>query len=202
MKIFKLIGLSCVIFLINLLFVTQSFCIIAKFPGFASGYKDPSVSINFKTPAGMYEDVESEKKHGFYKIFVIKKYTFENTVMVMAVNCQPKNRLSNLLEYVKYNTRQYKSLYPEASFGIIKLPKNVTLEFDLLKIPYSTIMFESHSEKHFADSIVMFFETPKGFWSIFYVGPIELLKTDEAKKVFMHFIKNIRIKEIASPVSK
>jgi hypothetical protein len=165
---------------------------IIKAPGFESYEKDASITIDFKCPEGMFEDKESAKDAGLYKIFLPIGETLHSSPMALTVNCQVKSaQYNNLDNFIKFNVDYFKSLYPNMKVSIINLPKDVTSKMDSLNIPYYTILLKSNSNTDISDNLVMFFETKKGLWSITYIAPEKAI--NEMRNIFLSFIKNIEI---------
>ena len=165
---------------------------IVKAPGFKPYETDTSITINFESPDGMFEDKQSAKDVGLYKIFLPKGETLDSSPMALTVNCQLKStQLNNLDSFVKFNVDHFKSLYPNMKVSIINLPKDVTAKMDSLNIPYYTLLLKSNSNTDISDNLVMFFETQKGLWSITYIAPEKAI--NETRNIFLSFIKNIKI---------
>lgn len=165
---------------------------IVKAPGFKQYEMDSSITINFESPDGMFEDKQSAKDTGLYKIFLPKGETLESSPMALVVNCQLKStQLNNLDSFIKFNVDYFKSLYPNMKVSIINLPKDVTAKMDSLNIPYYTLLLKSNSDADISDNLVMFFETKKGLWSITYIAPEKAI--NETRNIFLSFIKNAEI---------
>lgn len=165
---------------------------IIKAPGFKPYEKDTSITIDFKCPEGMFEDKESSRDAGLYRIFLPMGETLHSSPMALTVNCQAKStQYNNLDNFVKVNVDHFKSLYPNMKVSIINLPKDVTAKMDSLNIPYYTILLKSNSDADISDNLVMFFETEKGLWSITYIAPEKTI--NETRNIFLSFIKNIVI---------
>jgi len=168
-----------------------AFSKVIKVPGFKAYQNDPSIRIEFETPPGMYEDVESEKMHGFYKIYLPNGENFEDSVMAIVVNCQKKSSKLNTLDiFIRFNVEYFRSIYPETKISILQLPEDVTHKLNTLKIPNYAVFLKSNSEVDISDNAVLFFETNKGLWSISYIAPEEAIKGD-MRDIFLSFIKNM-----------
>lgn len=165
---------------------------VVKAPGFKPYEADTSITIDFKSPEGMFENKQSAKDAGLYKIFLPKDETLDSSPMALTVNCQLKStQLNNLDNFIKFNVDHFKSLYPNMKVSIINLPKDVTARMDSLNIPYYTLLLKSNSDTDISDNLVMFFETKKGLWSITYIAPEKAI--NETRNIFLSFIKNTKI---------
>jgi hypothetical protein len=183
-----------IFFILLILFfcIQGTFSEVLKAPGFLPDYKDSSVKINFTSPIGMKECLDSKKEHGFYKVFLPEGEDIDNTVIVLIVNSQPKtSRVNNLENFVKFNVDYFISHYPKTKISIIKLPEDVTAKLDNLQVPYYTVLLKSNSDKDISDNIAIFFETPRGLWSICYIAPAKDIV--ETRDIFFYFIKNMNI---------
>lgn len=189
----KNVGLIALLMSLYLLIgTTMLYAGIIKAQGFKPYEEDASISIAFKCPTGMYEDIQSAKNEGLYKIFLPTGETLDRSPMALVVNCQLKSSQSNNLDsFVKFNVDHFKSLYPNMKVSIINLPKDVTAKMDSLNIPYYTLLLKSNSNKDISDNLVMFFETKKGLWSITYIAPEEAI--NKTRNIFLSFIKNAKI---------
>lgn len=187
-------GISSTLSIVLLISVCTaiSYAGVIKAPGFKSYEADTSIGIDFKCPGGMFEDMQSAKDTGLYKIFLPKGETLDSSPMALVVNCQLKSsQVNNLDSFIKFNVDYFKSLYPNMKVSIINLPKDVTAKIDSLNIPYYTILLKSNSDIDISDNLVMFFETEKGLWSITYIAPEKAI--NEMRNIFLSFIKNIVI---------
>jgi hypothetical protein len=189
----KNVGLIILLtFLCLLIGATMLYAGIVKAPGFKPYETDTSIKIEFKIPAGMFEDTQSAKESELYKIFLPQGETLDSSPMALAVNCQLKSRqVSNLDSFIKYNVDHFKALYPNMKVSIINLPKDVTAKIDSLNISYYTLLLKSNSDADISDNLVMFFETKKGLWSITYIAPEKAI--NEMRNIFLSFIKNTEI---------
>lgn len=162
-------------------------------PGKVLSQIDTSCSVSFKNPVGFEEDQIAAEKNGFVKLYVPKGLMLNNTQLVISVAFKEKttSRFKNLDQFIINDTENFKSLYENAKIDIAELPSDITNKFSDNNIPYMTILFNDHNEKMIADAIVLFFETPAGFWSITYTAPEDVRY--KTRDIFLKFVKDIEI---------
>lgn len=191
---FRVINNLVLIFL--LLICTSSFSCadtVIFGPGKTPLEDDASYNISFKNPVGFDEDEISAQNNGLIKLYIPKGKKIDESFMIITIAFKKKttSRFKNIDYFIKDDIDNYKKLYKNAKVDIASLPKDVTIAIENDRLPFKTLLFKCKSDKSIADAIVLFFETPDGFWSISYTAPGNIIF--KTKDVFLLFIKGMEI---------
>ena len=164
-------------------------------PGKVSSQIGTSYSLSFENPIGFEEDKVAAENNGFVKIYVPKGLTLNNTQLIISVAFKEKttSKFKNLNEFIMNDIENYKKLYKNAKINMAKLPENITNKFKNNKFSHMAILFNDYTDKVMADAIVLFFETPAGFWSITYTSPKDIQY--KTRDIFLKFVKDIEIEK-------
>ena len=160
-------------------------------PGKIAKQEDVSYKFSFADPAGFEEDKLSAENNGLIKIYIPKGKKIEDSVMIITVAFKKKatSGFKNLDDFIKNDIDSYRALYNESKIDIANLSSDVTDKFQNEHIPFMAVLFKSNSNKTIADAIVLFLETPDGFWSISYTTSQEILY--KTRNLFLAFVKSI-----------
>ena len=198
MKFVKTIICSISLFLILIPYSSQCYQSNPDLSHISERAIDESVNVIFKAPPAHIENPSLAKIHGAVKIYELPTDDNTQSLSVMSVTFQKKANkpgLLNLKEFVATDIMYFQKQYPNAEISSANFPKDVTQHLSDLNIPFLIFFTKGNVEgpgnRYLGDSLVCFFETPDGFWSLSWSAPEEVLKNHTDS--FFFFIKDMKI---------
>jgi hypothetical protein len=171
---------------------------VILFPGFQKGQKDDLAEVIFKTPPAHVENSSLADKQGLFKIYELPTNDGSPTLSAITVAFQKNDTTEkiSLDEFVTADLIYYLKFFPNATVSpVMNFPKDVTAHLSEQKIPFVIYITQGnmtgYGQEFLGDSLVLFFETPGGFWSISWSTPKKVI--EEQPDSFFFFIKDMRI---------
>ena len=172
---------------------------VIMFRGFQKGQKDESASVTFKAPPGHIESPSIAKKNGLFKYYALPpSEEGKSPLSIVTVAFKKKSSkpgLRNLDDFISTDISYFRDHYKNATVSQASLPKDVTTHLSEDGIPFETYLTKGNvkgeGKQFLGDGMVLFFETPGGFWSVSWTAPEKLIK--EAPDSFLFFLKDMRV---------
>lgn len=148
--------------------------------GFKPNQIDSTYQITFKSPRQYVEVPELAQKYGFYKYYQMpapdgRPRSFF-TVAFQAKSQAPG--LRNLTEFVNADLNEFKAKFPQAIIAKVNVQGIIAQKFGRLEFPMEMFSLKGNKEpgSYAGDSLVLFFATPGGFWSIVWTVAAQFIQ--------------------------
>ncbi|EKX40911.1 hypothetical protein GUITHDRAFT_164498 [Guillardia theta CCMP2712] len=159
---------------------------------YEKGQDDPTSILEVQMPFGHDENVDLAKQLGIYKVY---EYSDGDAISRITMSFQKRGNLSADVQTLEaFCAAEAKSMTQRVegcSISTVAFPEDVTKHFNDIKVPFLAQAFRTNSDR-ISDSLVFFFETPGGFWSIGWYVPAELFSKEP--DLFFFFLQSIKVK--------
>jgi hypothetical protein len=148
--------------------------------GFKPNQVDSTYQLTFKPPVQHVEVAELARKYGLFKLYQLPAPDGRSR-SVFTVAFQAKSEtpgLRNLTEFVTVDLNNFKAKFPQSVIARVNVQGLIAQKFERLKFPMEMFSLKGsrQGESYNGDSLVLFFATPGGFWSIVWRVPAQFIQ--------------------------